>query len=139
LAAAATIIDLMDARLPGSSGLLGSLRGLADGLLGSAHDRLELLTIELHEEKYRLVQIFIWISAIVFLAALALVFVSFALVVLLWESARLTVVGALAVAYVGGLIATVMGFRSYLKRQPKPFAGTLAELKNDRECIRSEN
>jgi uncharacterized membrane protein YqjE len=129
----------MDARLPGSSGLLGSLRGLADGLLGSAHDRLELLTLELHEEKYRLVQTFVWISSIVFLAALALIFVSFALVVLLWETARMTVVGTLAVAYVVGLIATVVGFRNYLKRQPKPFSGTLAELKNDRECIRSEN
>jgi hypothetical protein len=33
----------MDAGAPSSTGLLGSLRGFADGLLGSAHDRLELL------------------------------------------------------------------------------------------------
>lgn len=129
----------MDPRLPGSSGLLGSLRGLADGLLGSAHDRLELLTVELHEEKYRLIQTFIWISSIVFLAALALVFVSFALVVLLWDTARMAVVASLAIAYVGGLIATVIGFKNYLKRQPRPFAGTLAELRNDRACIRGGN
>ena len=129
----------MEARLPGSSGLLGSLRGLADGLLGSAHDRLELLTIELHEEKYRLIQIIIWISSIVFLAALSLVFVSFALVVLLWETARMTVITTLAATYVIGLVVAVVGFRKYLKRQPKPFAGTLAELRSDRECIRSEN
>jgi uncharacterized membrane protein YqjE len=129
----------MEARLPGSSGLLGSLRGLADGLLGSAHDRLELLTIELHEEKFRLVQIFIWISAIVFLAALALVFVSFALVVLLWDTARMTVITSLAVGYAVGLVAAVMGFKNYLKRQPRPFTATLAELRNDRACIRSEN
>jgi len=129
----------MDSRLPGSSGLLGSLRGLADGLLGSAHDRLELFTIELHEEKYRLIQSFIWISSIVFLAALALVFVSFALVVLLWETARMTAIAALAAAYVLGLIAAVIGFKRHLRQQPRPFAGTLAELKNDRECIRGEN
>jgi uncharacterized membrane protein YqjE len=129
----------MEARLPGSSGLLGSLRGLADGLLGSAHDRLELLTIELHEEKYRLIQSFIWISSIVFLAALALVFVSFALVVLMWDTARMTVITILAAGYVAGLVAAVIGFKNYLKRQPRPFAGTLAELRNDRSCIRDEN
>ena len=119
--------------------VLGSLRGFADGLLGSAHDRLELLTIELHEEKYRLIQIFIWISSIVFLAALALVFVSFALVVLLWDTARMAVVATLAAAYAVGLIAAVIGFKNYLKRQPPPFAGTLAELKHDRTCIRGES
>jgi uncharacterized membrane protein YqjE len=129
----------MEARLPGTSGLLGSLRGLADGLLGSAHDRVELLTIELHEEKYRLIQTFIWISSIVFLAALALVFVSFALVVLLWDTARLAVITTLAAGYVIGLVAAVFGFKHHLQRQPKPFAGTLAELRNDRACIRAEN
>lgn len=129
----------MEPRLPDTPGLLGSLRGLADGLLGSAHDRLELLTIELHEEKYRLIQSLIWIAAIVFLAGLALVFVSFALVVLLWETARMTAVASLAIAYVIGLVAAIIGFKNYLKRQPKPFAGTLAELKNDRECIRDGN
>src|SRR3954464_9027703 len=128
----------MEARASTPPGLLGSIRGFADGLLGSAHDRLELLAVELHEEKQRLIQVFIWISAIVFLAMLAMVFVSFALVVLLWETARMWVVGGLAVAYIGGLVGTVIAFRSYLKRQPKPFAATLSELKHDRECIRAE-
>jgi uncharacterized membrane protein YqjE len=129
----------MDSRAPGSSGLLGNLRGFADGLLGSAHDRLELLAVELHEEKHRLVQIFIWISAIVFLAMLAMVFVSFAIVVLLWDSGRLLAVCGLAGAYVAGLIAVVVSFRRYLQRQPKPFAATLGELREDRACIRAEN
>lgn len=129
----------MDTRAPGPSGLLGSLRGLADGLIGSAHDRLELLAVELHEEKHRLIQIFIWISAVVFLAMLAMVFVSMAIVVLFWDTARVAVVCSLAGTYVAALIATVIGFKRYLKRQPKPFAATLSELREDRECIRAEN
>jgi uncharacterized membrane protein YqjE len=129
----------MESRAPGSSGLLGNLRGFADGLLGSAHDRLELLAVELHEEKFRLIQIFIWISAIVFLGILSMVFVSFAIVVLLWETARITAICSLAAAYSIGLVATVMGFRRYLLRQPKPFAATLGELRQDRECIRTGN
>lgn len=129
----------METRAPGASGLVGSLRGLLDGLIGSAHDRLELLAVELHEEKHRLIQIFIWISAIVFLAMLAMVFASMAIVVLFWDTARVAVVCSLAGIYVAGLGAVVLGFKRYLKRQPKPFAATLSELRNDRECIRPEN
>ena len=129
----------METRAPSSSGLLGNLRGFADGLIGSAHDRLELLAIELHEEKYRLIQIFIWISAIVFLAMLAMVFVSMAVVVLLWETARVAVVCGLAGGYLVGLVGVIVAFRRYLKRQPKPFSGTLGELRQDRECIRPES
>src|SRR5689334_16071408 len=108
----------MEAHLPGSSGLLGSLRGFADGLIGSAHDRLELLAIELQEEKHRLIQVFIWISAIVFLAMLATVFASMAIVVLLWDTSRVAVVCSLAALYIVALIGAVLGFRSYLRRQP---------------------
>jgi uncharacterized membrane protein YqjE len=130
---------LSDPPAPGPSGLLGSLRGFADGLIGSVHDRFELLAIELHEEKHRLIQILIWISAIVVLALLALVFVSFALVVFFWDTARVAVVGGLAAAYVGGLVALILGFKRYLARMPKPFEGTLQELREDRACIRPES
>ena len=129
----------MEARLPGSSGLLGSLREFAEGLVGSAHDRLELLAVELQEEKHRLIQVFIWISAIVFLAMLATVFASLAIVVLLWDTSRVAVVCSLAAIYVVALVAAVLGFRNYLRRQPVPFAGTLTELRADRECIRTES
>ena len=129
----------METRAPGSSGLLGNLRGFADGLIGSAHDRLELLAVELHEEKQRVIQIFIWITAIGFLAMLALVFGSLAIVVLLWETARTAVVCSLAGAYTAAFVGAVVGFRRYLKHQPKPFAATLSELREDRECIRAEN
>jgi uncharacterized membrane protein YqjE len=129
----------METRPPSSSGLLGNLRGFTEGLIGSAHDRLELLAIELQEEKHRLIQVFIWISSIVFLAMLALVFVSFSLVVLFWDTARVVVVCSLAGLYVLALIGAIVGFQRYLKRQPKPFAATLGELREDRECIRAAN
>jgi len=128
----------MEQRAPGSSGLLGNLRGFADGLIGSAHDRLQLLAVELQEEKHRLIQIFIWISAIVFLAMLAVIFASVAVVFLVPERARVAVVCSLAGGYVIALVAAAVGFQRFLKRQPKPFAATLGELREDRECIRAE-
>lgn len=129
----------MDSQAPSPSGLLGSLRGFADGLLGTIHDRVELLSIELHEEKYRLIQIFIWISATVFTGMLAIIFASLVIVYCFWETARLAVLVSLAVVYIAAFAAVLTYFRRFLSTQPKPFAGTLGELKEDRACIRPEN
>lgn len=129
----------METDAPAPPGLLGSIRGLADGLVGSVHDRLELAAIELQEEKHRLVQIAMWLSALVVLGLLALIFGSFALLVVFWDTARVTVAVSLAGGYIVALLVTVLAFRRYLQRQPKPFAGTLGELQEDRACIRGES
>ncbi len=129
----------MDTPGSGSSGLLGSLRGFADGLIGTVHDRLELVSVELQEEKYRLIQTVVWISGILLLGFLALVFASFALVVLLWDKARMAAVCGVALGYAIALVIVIVLFRRYLARQPRPFAATLGELQQDRECIRPEN
>ncbi len=118
----------MDHPSPASSGFLGSFRALGNGLLAGVQDRLALASLELQEEKFRLIRIFFWISAIVFTAAMAIAFVSLTLVYLFWESARLTVLGGLAAFYVATLGGLLLAFRSYLSRQPRPFAATLDEL-----------
>src|SRR5690349_11267861 len=128
----------MDTHAPSPSGLLGSLRGFADGLLGSVHDRVELLSIELHEEKHRLIQTLLWIGAVFVAGILAIVFASLALVFLFWETARVAVVSGLAAAYIVALVVVVISFRRFLARQPRPFASTLDELQSDRTCIRTE-
>lgn len=129
----------MEAVPPGSSGLLGSLRGFADGLIGSVHDRVALFSVELQEEKHRLVQTFLWASAVVVLAVLALIFASLAVVVIFWETARVGVVVGLTLVYVAAFAGAVVGFRNFLKRQPKPFEATLRELQEDRACMRTDN
>jgi uncharacterized membrane protein YqjE len=129
----------MDVRTPATGGLLGSIRGLADGLLGSAQERLELLAIELHEEKFRAIQLFVWISAAIFSAILAITFVSLAVVFLFWETARLGVLAGFAVFYTAGFFVILAYVRKFIRQQPRPFQGTLAELQQDRACIRPQN
>lgn len=119
------------------AGLLGAFRALGDGLLASLQDRLALFSLELQEEKFRLIQIFIWISAAVFTGVMAITFASLTLVYLFWASARLAVLGGLALLYAGALVAIIVSFRRYLARQPKPFAATLQEITEDRACIRN--
>jgi len=128
-----------DERKPAAPGFLDSLRGLGSNLLGTVHDRVELFSVELHEEKIRLVQIFIWICGAVFAGVMALTFVSLTLVYLFWDEARLAVLGGLAAFYLIAFGGTVIAFRRYLARQPRPFDATLQEIREDRECIRGAN
>lgn len=118
-------------------GLLGSFRALGDSLLASLQDRLELLSVEVQEEKFRLIQIFLWICAAVFTAMMTLAFASLTVVYFFWESARLAALGGLTLLYAAALTAIVIGFRRFLARQPRPFAATLQELGEDRACIRT--
>jgi len=120
-------------------GFLHSVRSLADSLLATVEDRIELISVELQEEKFRLIQVFIWISAAVFAAMMAVTFASITLVYLLWDSARLAALGGLTLLYTGAAVAIVVAFRRYLARQPRPFASTLGEIKVDRSCIRTGN
>lgn len=122
-----------------TSSLLGSLRSFFDSVVGSAHDRIELLSVEIQEEKHRIIQLLIWVGAIMFLSFLVVVFASLVLVAIFWDTARVAVVSGLAGAYLISLIAVVVAFRRFMSRQPKPFAGTLAELQEDRACLRTSN
>jgi uncharacterized membrane protein YqjE len=125
----------MEPEPPESAGFIGSLRILGDGLLASVHDRIELLSIELREEKFRLVQTFFWISAILFAGIMAITFVSLTLVYLFWDSARLAVLGGLAVLYSAALVVIIISFRRFIAHQPPLLAATLQELRDDRTCI----
>ncbi len=121
------------------TGFLDSLRALGDGMLGMLADRIGLISLELREEKLRLIQIFLWISGIVFSAVMAVSFASLMLVYCFWESARMEVLGGLALLYAGSCALISLAFRRYLARQPALFEATLEELNEDRACIRPKN
>ncbi len=118
---------------------MGTLRSLGDSLLAGAQERLELLAIELQEEKLRLIRTFIWVGAALFTGMMALTFASLVLVYCFWDSARLGVLGGLAVFYTVALIVIILAFRRFTARQPLPFAATREEMAEDRACIRTEN
>ncbi len=103
------------------------------------HDRIQLLAVEIQEEKHRLIQILIWVGAIMFLSFLVVVFASLVLVAIYWDTNRVAVVSGLAATYLVALVAVVVAFQRFMRRQSKPFAATLAELKEDRACMQATN
>lgn len=125
------------ARTP--AGFLGSIQNLGATLLGTAHDRLQLFSLELQEEKYRLIQILLYTAGAVLAGIMALTFASLTLAFAFWETARLAVLGGLAAFYLLALLVVVLRFRRFLKTMPRPFDATIAEFKEDRACIRPEN
>ena len=129
----------MDSTIPPSTGFMGSLRLLGDGLFESIQDRIRLLAIELQEEKYRLIQTFVWISAVIFTGILAAIFASFTLAYYFWQAGPMAVLGGLTLFYSLSLTAAILRLRHHIVRHPKPFAGTLEELEADRTCIRNPN
>ena len=129
----------METAAPGTPGILHSFRVLGDGLFATVQDRLELFSVELQEEKIRLIQIFFRISAAVFTGMMAMMFASLSVVYLFWESARLAVLVGLTFFYTAAVLTIVISFRRFIARQPSPFAATRQEIGGDRACIRNAN
>jgi uncharacterized membrane protein YqjE len=126
----------MDNRHPASPGFIDSLAGLGDNLLGTLQERIELISVELQEEKYRLVQLIIWISATVFAATMTLTFLTLTVVYLFWDTARLAVLGGFTGLYGVALVLVVIALRRVFTHQPKPFEATIESITEDRACIR---
>jgi uncharacterized membrane protein YqjE len=120
------------------AGLFGSFRRLLNTGFAIAQNRLELLLVELQEERWHLLETLLLIGTVLILAAMTLAVVTVTIVVLCLRNNRLDLVIALIVLY---LIGTV--FASWrLLRQLKgwvPFSDTLAELKKDKACLEQRN
>lgn len=129
----------MNPAAPSPAGIVESLRALADLALASARDRLALLAVEWEEERRRLIQTLVWVSAAIFAGVMAIAFASLTLVYVFWDTARVAVLAGLAGFYGLMLALIVIGLRRMSARQARPFSATLAEIEEDRRCLRPEH
>jgi uncharacterized membrane protein YqjE len=121
------------------SGLFNSLRRLAATALALVQTRLELLVIEVQEEKIRLASLLAYGAVAVILLAGGVVFLAIFLTVLLWDSNRLLVLGlATALLLGGGLVCLLVASR-HARTSSGLFAGSLAELAKDRAAAEEGN
>lgn len=116
--------------------LADSLHGIVDAGLQTVQTRLELLALELQEEKLRLSGLAINIVLCGLLLGFGLVFLMVFLTVLFWEEHRLIALGiSTAVCLGGGLLAASNAAHEF-KRGSRLFAASLAELARDREALK---
>jgi len=116
-----------------SEGLLSSLKNLTISLIAIVHTRLELISTDLEEGRER----FISLLALAFIALFSLCFgavmLTILVVVVFWDTHRLLVMGSLTGLFiiVGAAIGAVVVRR--LKRMPRMFEASLAELIKDHQ------
>jgi len=116
--------------------LAASLRGLMDSGLGIVQSRLELLVVEVQEEKLRLAGLLLNIVLTAVLVGFGVVFLAIFLTVLFWEEHRLLALGLGTAALFGAGLFTASNAAADLRRGTRLFAASLAELARDREAVR---
>jgi uncharacterized membrane protein YqjE len=99
--------------------------------------RLELLSVEAQEEVVRVVGLLLWGLVAALLLAMGLGFLAIFITVALWDTQRL-----LALAVFTPLFLTLGGIATWMawqraRRGSTLFASSLAELRQDREQLRS--
>lgn len=120
------------------AGLFASLRGLVGTAAALLKNRLELLGIELAEERERLLALLVWGAVACVGLAAGLVFFAVLITVLLWDSNRLLVLGVFSALFLGaGFYACVMTSR-LARAGSKLFAASLAELHKDGAALAPE-
>jgi len=123
-------------------GAVSSQQGLfasAKGLLGTGvtliHNRLELLGVELAEERVRLLSLVAYGGAAFLCLSAGLVFLAVFLTVLLWDSNRLLALGVFSALFIGAGIASLLLAMSLARSGSKLFSASLAELRKDHDAL----
>lgn len=117
------------------SGLFASARGLLGTGVALLHNRLQLLGVELAEERARLLSMVAYGGAAFLCLSAGLVFLSIFLTVLLWDGNRLLALGVFSALFLGAGIATLMLTVNLARTGSKLFSASLAELRRDRDAL----
>ena len=113
------------------AGLADSLKRLSSTVAALAQNRLELALVEWREERNRLCGMLLLAAAGIVCCLMALIVLTFTIVVIFWDEHRVAVLACFGVAYLAGAGFTLMKLNSRLK-DSEPFSATLAEFKKDR-------
>lgn len=116
-------------------GLFESLSIFGATLVSIAQTRLELLSLDLEEEREHLFSILLLALVAVFLLGIGIVLTSILFVVIFWETHRLLVLGILT----GVFLLLGIGVGAYalhrIRTKPRLFTSSLAELRKDQQQL----
>ena len=121
---------------PRDENLSSSLHRLAQSALTAMSTRLEILGTELGEERMNLTTLALVALTVLFCLQVGLTFAILFLVLVVAPEQRPLAVGVAALAMLLGAGVGALWLRSWLKRRPPMFAGTVAELRKDRDRLK---
>ncbi len=108
---------------------------LGAAFLGLLHSHVELFGIELQEQKARTVSLLLFAGLALVFALLLLIGLSALLLILVWDSYRLTGIIGLCAFYTLAALFCAMRLKAAIFDESSPFHSTLEELANDRERL----
>jgi uncharacterized membrane protein YqjE len=124
----------MDPSRPTLAELAGASKRVTQRTFDIGANRLELLIVELHEERERLlraIQLALGAAALALLTGVAL---TLGIMVLLWDHSAVVALGVLTVLYGSGAALLYAHF-NHLVRDCQMFTATLDQLRKDRDCL----
>lgn len=131
---------LAEARAGGRSGnFLAAARRLVAAVWEQVGLRLELLGLELAEERTRIVGILVATGAIVIGVAMTIAFVGVAVLIFAWDTEyRAWVAAGVAASYLAVVIVAWLSLRHLLDRASPLFRHSLAEWRRDVDGLRPD-
>lgn len=114
--------------------LAGTVKRLLGRLLAIGGNRLELLLLEVQEERDRMLRAFFLAMTAAVLGLLAGVTLTVAVAVFFWQKSPLMALLALAALYAAGCAGVWLAYRR-LQRDWRTLPGTIEQLRKDRECM----
>lgn len=114
----------------------GPVRRLGASLLALGRIRLELLAIEVHEEKERVAALLLWSVLTALLAGFGAVFAAVFVTVALWDTHRLAALGVSTLLFAGLSVVGVVRLRRLVGGGSTLFSSSLAQLHEDSAALR---
>jgi len=114
--------------------LAATSKGFARRLLTIGENRLELLTVEVQEERERLLHAFLLALGVAAFGLLAGITLTAAIVVLLWQYSHVAVLLTLTGLY-GAAGVCLYRRLTLLLRDWRTLSATLEQLRKDRACL----
>lgn len=118
-------------------GLINSIKTLTDTLLGLAQTRLELLAVDLEEDRLRMLRLALVSFFMLFFFFLGMVLITLLIIIAFWEQYQLLTIGLIATLYfiLAGALAIYLMRQLKGKSRPKLFSASLAEIMKDRIAL----
>ena len=113
----------------------GPLRRIVSSVFAIFETRLELIGIELAEEKERLIGVLFLGLAAMMLTMMALITLTVLVAIAFWDTYRWQSLAAITVAYALVAVLCAVRARAGLIDAPNVFDSTLAEFKKDRDTF----
>jgi uncharacterized membrane protein YqjE len=114
-----------------AGGMMDTIRSFLASWVAVIKTRIEIVSVELEEQREWLEQLVLLAVAALFCLSLGIILLTLFVVVLFWDKYPLVVLGAFTVVYLGTGAGLWFALKQKLKHKPRLFAATATELGKD--------